>query len=458
MKSTTLAFEGSEYKRRRQQLMQAMGQGKILLLGNGNSSINFEDNYYAFRQDSTFLYYIGINLPGLNAIIDVDNGETILFGDDISLDHIIWMGDQEKLESLAAKSGIEKVMASRTIFDYTDKACHYLPPYRAVHSIKLEQYLDIQEIKPSVKLILAIAEQRNVKTDQEIEYLHQATSLTAGMHKLIMQSAHAGMHEYELVALASKYAIENNASWSFTPILTKDGQTLHNHHYGNKLSDGDLLLFDGGIEHATGYAGDMTRTYPVSGRYSDVQRDIYNAVVKAHDAARDACQPGTYYKDIHLVACQSIANTLTDMGLMKGDPEEAVMEGAHTMFFQHGLGHMIGLDVHDMENLGETFIGYDETIRRSDKFGMKSLRLARPLRAGYAITIEPGIYIIPHLIDQWKAENKYQDFINYEALEKLKTFGGIRVENDYYIDQDGAQLLGEPLAYGSNEVEEIMNS
>jgi len=458
MKSHTLPFDASSYTQRRKNLMSLMESGRIVLLGNENSSINFEDNYYPFRQDSTFLYYIGIDLPGLNAVIDVDNNETLLFGDDISIDHIIWMGDQEKLGDLAQKSGITKVLPSRSIFDYVDGETHYLPPYRAAHALRLEQYCDLKELNPSLKLILSVIEQRNIKTDDEIKYMHEAASLTAGMHRHIMQHTRPGLKEYELVGMASQYAIENNARWSFTPILTRDGHTLHNHSYNNSLRKEDMLLFDGGIEHDSGYAGDMTRSYPVSGRFTSLQKDIYDLVVKAHDDACAACKPGTYYKDIHLISCQTIAQGLIDMGIMKGDAEEAVMENAHSLFFQHGLGHLIGLDVHDMENLGETFVGYDDTIRKSDQFGLKSLRLGRQLKEGYAITIEPGIYIIPHLIDIWKAERKLEEYINYDELSKIRDFGGIRVENDYYINAGGAVLLGDPLSYKSEDLARLIGS
>lgn len=452
---STLAFAADVYKERRKQLMQKMQSGKILLLGNSNSSINFEDNFYPFRQDSSFLYYIGIDKPDLNAVIDIDKGETFLFGDEISMDHIIWMGEQEKMHDLAARSGIRTVLPAHRIFDYVDDSCHYLPPYRSAHTIKLEQYLEIKEMNPSLKLILAISEQRNIKTEEEIRHMHQAASLTAGMHKHIMKSARPGMKEYELVALASHYAWAHDSRWSFTPILTVKGQTLHNHSYNNTLKDGALLLFDGGIESPAGYAGDMTRTFPVSSRYSERQKAIYDIVVKAHDTARDACQPGVYYKDIHLKACHVIAEGLISLGLMKGDAEDAVMEGAHTLFFQHGLGHLIGLDVHDMENLGEHFVGYDDTIRKSQEFGLKSLRLGRPLKSGYAVTIEPGIYIIPQLVSQWKQEKKHAEFINYKELESFLDFGGIRLENDYLIRDSGAELLGEPLAYDSESVEAL---
>ena len=358
----------------------------------------------------------------------------------------------------ASKCGISEVKRSHEIFDFVDSDTMYLPPYRSVHAVKLEEYLGIKEINPSIRLIQAIIHQRNIKSAEEIKYLNQAADLTAKMHKTVMESARAGMKEHELVAIASQFAWQNGARWSFTPIMTINGQTLHNHSYHNTIAEGDLLLFDGGIELNCGYAGDMTRTFPVSKKFSQIQKDIYSIVMKAHDAAVDASKPGVYYKDVHLIAAHEIAKGLTALGLMKGDPEEAVDEGAHTMFFQHGLGHMIGLDVHDMEALGETFVGYDQTIRKSTKFGLKSLRLARPLQEGYAITIEPGIYIIPHLIDLWQAEKKYEDFIDYEKLNQLRDFGGIRIENDYHINSNGAQLLGDLLPYDSDSVEAIRSS
>lgn len=455
MQNMIFPFETDTYVQRRKKLMATVGSGKILFLGNGYSSKNFEDNSYGFRQDSTFLYYIGINQSGLNAVIDCDKGETYLFGDDISIDHVVWMGDQEKLSDLAAQVGIKTVFKSTQIFDYVDASTLYLPPYRSAHTIKLEQYLNIKEINPSLKLILAIVEQRNIKTAEEIKYLNAAASHTAAMHKTVIENTKAGMYEYELVALASQSALANNTSWSFTPILTINGQTLHNHNYNNKLKEGDLLLFDGGIEHSSGYAGDMTRTIPVSASFTDKQKDIYNIVKKAHDVAVNESKAGVYYKDVHLLSCLEIAKGLTELGLMKGDPEEAVEEGAHAMFFPHGLGHMIGLDVHDMENLGENFVGYDQTIKRSQEFGLKSLRLARPLKTGNAITIEPGIYMIPQLMEKWKAEKKCIDFLNFDKIEDYKSFGGIRIENDYVVNDNGVDLLGEPLVYDAASIEAL---
>lgn len=455
MGTSNFPFSTETYIQRRKELMDEVGSGKILLIGNGYSSRNFEDNSYGFRQDSTFLYYIGLNRDGLNAVIDCDNGETIVFGDDVSLDHVVWMGEQEKLEDLAAKVGISATEPSRRIFDFVNKDTHYLPPYRSAHTVKLETYLDIKEINPSLKLILAIVKQRNIKTADEINYMHKAATYTTEMHKAVMQFAKSGMAEYELVAKASQVALSNNTSWSFTPIMTVNGQTLHNHNYGNTLKEGDLLLFDGGIEVNSGYAGDMTRTFPVSSQFTTQQKEIYNIVKKAHDVAIPASKPGVYYKDVHLMSCLEIAKGLTELGLMKGDPEAAVEEGAHALFFPHGLGHMLGLDVHDMENLGENFVGYDDTIRKSTEFGLKSLRLARPLQTGNAITIEPGIYMIPQLMDKWQAEGLHSEYLNFDVINKYRDFGGIRIENDFIIEDDGAALLGDALAYDVDGVEAL---
>jgi len=455
MSTTELPFSKETYIQRRKDLMNEVGSGKILLLGNGYSSRNFEDNSYGFRQDSTFLYYIGLNRDGLNAVIDCDNGETIIFGDDVSLDHVVWMGEQESLEDMASKAGITAIQPSRRIFDFVDKTTHYLPPYRSAHTIKLETYLDIKEINPSLKLILAIVKQRNIKSEEEITYLHKAATYTAEMHREVIQFAKPGMSEYELVAKASQVAYSKNTAWSFTPIMTVNGQTLHNHNYGNTLKEGDLLLFDGGIEHGSGYAGDMTRTFPVSPQFTSKQKDIYNIVKAAHDVAIPASKPGVYYKDVHLMSCLEIARGLTDLGLMKGDPEAAVEEGAHALFFPHGLGHMLGLDVHDMENLGENFVGYDETIRKSTEFGLKSLRLARPLQKGNAITIEPGIYMIPQLMDKWQSEGLHSEYLNFDKINEYRDFGGIRIENDYIVEDQGSALLGEALVYDVDGVEAL---
>jgi len=435
--------------------MEQIGSGKILLLGNTTSPKNYQDNYYPFRQDSSFLYYIGLGLPDLHAVIDVDAGETILFGNDVSIDHIIWTGPLAKLTDLGAQCGITKVVPLNKLEEYVNKDTKHLPPYRAIHETQIQSLLGLERSQPDHQLVMAVINQRNIKSQEEIRCLDESVTLTAKMHEAVMSKACPGMKEYELVSIASAFAWENNSRWSFTPILTKDGQTLHNHNYHNTLAEDDWILFDGGIEGPSSYAGDMTRSYPVNGKYSGLRKDIYNTVLAAYNKSVELSKPGIYYKDVHVGASRVIASGLKELGFLKGSIDDIVTEGAHTMFFQHGLGHMIGLDVHDMENLGEDLVGYDDTIQRSKMFGYRSLRLGRQLQEGYAITIEPGIYIIPQLIDKWQSEGKYTDFINYDFLSKHRHAGGIRIEDDFVITKDGARQLGEPLATSVEDVEKI---
>lgn len=452
-------FSSQTYVERRNVLKKALGKGIVLLLGNDESSINFKDNWYPFRQDSTFLYYFGLNLPGLSALIDIDNNKEIIFGNELSIDDIVWTGPQPSLAALAEKVGVKQVLPTSRISDYVSKTTAYLPPYRPEHTVKISQWLgkSIAEANSdySVPLIKAVAQQRSVKSAEEIEEIDKAVSITSDMHLAVMQAARPGMKEHELVGIAVQKAAESNVHLSFPPIMTVNGNILHNHYYGNTLKEGQMLLFDGGTESGSLYAGDMTRTYPVGAKFDSRQRALYDVVIDAHSAAVDALKPGALFKDIHLHACKKLVEGLTQVGLMKGDADEAVSAGAHTMFFQCGLGHMMGLDVHDMENLGEQYIGYTDTLVKSKEFGLKSLRLGKELEKGYVVTIEPGIYIIPELIDMYKSENKYTDFINYKELENYRTFGGIRVEDDYVVTDAGSSLLGTPLARSANDVEQV---
>ena len=455
MNHIKLPFSADTYRQRRQQLMSLVGSGKILLLGNKESSINFEDNWYHFRQDSTFLYYTGLALPDLNLIIDADKGQTIVFGDDATIDMIIWTGDQPKLSGLAEQAGIQKVMGAPKLGDFVDQDMHYLPPYRSEHQVVLKALSGGGTLDPSLNLIKAVIQQRAIKSQEEIEELDKAASISALMHKSVIEAARPGMKEHELVAVASQLAWQHDTKWSFQPILTINGQILHNHYYGNTLKEGDLVLFDGGVEVASGYAGDLTRTFPVSAAFSPLQKDLYNIVRKAYQEARDMAKPGVRFKDVHLRAGLELCKGLKELGWMKGDMAAAVAAGAHTMFFQCGLGHMMGLDVHDMENLGERYVGYDESIQKSKEFGLKSLRLGRALEEGFVITIEPGIYIIPDLIDLFWSQGKFKDFINYEVLNAHRDFGGIRIEDDFVITATGARQIGEPLTTKAEEIENL---
>ena len=435
--------------------MESVGSGKILLLGNKDVGINFKDNVYHFRQDSTFLYYIGVNLMDLNAILDCDSGEVTLFGDDASLDLIVWMGPQPKLAELGAKVGITSIKPSTSLTEHLNKDVRYLPPYRGRHEVTLRDLLDIKSMSPDMALIHAVINQRNIKTEEEIAQLDQACTFTAKMHEKVLRNAKPDMMEYHLVSMASQYVLDNNVNWSFPPILTKNGQTLHNHYHGHQIKDGDMVLFDGGIEVDSAYCGDMTRTFPASAKFSDMQANLYQVAYNSYQTALDATKPGTYYKQVHLSVAKTMVEGMKALGLMKGDVDEAVAAGAHSLFFPHGLGHMLGMDVHDMESLGEIYVGYDDTIEKSSQFGLRSLRLGRALKEGYAITIEPGIYLIPELIDKFKADKLHVDFLDYNEIEKYRNIGGIRIEDDYIITADGNRRLGEPLANDLESIEEM---
>lgn len=456
-------FSKDTFLQRRQRLRKEVGSGLIVLLGNEESSMNFKDNCYHFRQDSSFLYFCAVSLPSLTAIFDCDTGEDFILGDELTIDQIVWTGPQPTIASLAEKSGITNTAPISKIESMIQSAInsgrqiHFIPSYREEHVNKLVQWTkrNIDEIRvgASVTLIKAIVAQRNIKTNQEIIEINKAVDLTADMHMAAMQFARPGMKESEIAAKVQQVAVAGEGQLSFPVILTKDGQTLHNHYHGNVIQEGDMILCDAGAEISSGYAGDMTRTFPVSSKFSATQRELYQITLNAHNVSIDALKPGVKYKDIHLLACTELTKGLIEVGLMKGDPQEAVAAGAHTMFFQCGLGHMMGMDVHDMENLGEPYVGYTDSLKKGTEFGLKSLRLGRPLEKGFVLTVEPGIYIIPELIDQWRAENKYANFLNYDLLEKYNTFGGIRIEEDFVITDTGADLLGKPVPKSVADVE-----
>ena len=459
MGSATLCFSSDTYVSRRKTLMKSMGSGRILLLGNDESSMNFRDNHYPYRQDSTFLYYIGIDLPGLIAVIDVDKERTTLYGNELTIDDIIWTGKVPSLQELANLSGINRVKPRLSVINQIKTDIHYLPPYRADHTVLLSKLTGKKNSKAakrySVKLIKAISKQRELKSQEERSQMQEAATISHHMHLNVMKGARAGMKEHNLVALATQTAWEHHVALSFPPIMTINGEVLHNHYYGNELQDGKMILFDGGCESRGRYAGDITRTFPVGSKFSPDQKDMYDIVHRSYKRAVEVSNVETKFLDVHIAASKVIVEGLKDLGIMKGDVEDAIVNGAHTMFFQCGLGHMIGLDVHDMENFGEEYIGYTKSLKKRTDFGFKSLRLGKELKEGFCITIEPGIYIIPDLIDLRSSEGKHKDFINYDELDKWRDFGGIRLEDDFYIDSNGAQKLGIDIPTSSSEIEEL---
>jgi Xaa-Pro aminopeptidase len=456
-------FDKQVYTGRRAILKQNMGQdGLILLLGNADSSMNYKDNCYPFRQDSSFLYFFGLDVPMLCAIIDTDTGEEVIFGDELTIDDIIWTGTLPSVKEMAALVGIHKTSPYQQVMHYIHKAftsgrkVHILPPYRPENKIKLASWLNtsLEDIAGHVseKLIKAVIRQRMIKSALEVEQMEHAVSISVDMELAVIKHTRPGIKEYELVAKAEEAAISANARLGYPAIITMHGQTLHTHYYGNTLQEGKMVLSDIGAENAMHYGGDLTRTFPVGRNFTSRQAELYEVVLQSMDHAISLLKPGVRYKDIHLAACQKLVEGLKQVNLMKGDAAEAVAEGAHTMFFQCGLGHMLGIDTHDMEDLGEPYVGYTDTLKKETVFGLKSLRLGRELEPGFVLTVEPGIYIIPELIDRWAAEKKYADFINYDVLKSYRDFGGIRIEDNFLITETGSHLLGKYLPKTLKEI------
>jgi len=449
-------FEKSTYIHRRKMLSESFSEGVLLFLGNDESSMNYADNTYPFRQDSTFLYFFGYHhTPGLAAVIDPVENRTVIFGDEATIDTIVWTGRQATLKEQAEAAGIDEVLPFARLNDLLAEAAarkrtiHFLPPYRPEHTLKLSAWLGIApaavEEKKSVALIRAVVNMRNHKTAEEIAEIDRAATISFQMHVAGMKAARAGMKEYEVMSVVHQTALEKGCSLSFPIICTTHGETLHNHNYSYTLRDGDMLLIDAGAELPSGYCGDISSTMPVSGKFNDRQRMIGQILTGAHRGAVKALKPGIPFRDIYYQVSEAIVEGMKSLGMMKGNAKEAVMAGAHALFFQCGLGHMMGLDVHDMENLGEVWVGYDGEPK-STQFGIKSLRLARRLEPGFVLTVEPGIYFIPTLIDMWSAEKRFADFVNYGEVMKWRDFGGIRNEEDYLITADGYQLLGDASA------------
>lgn len=431
-----------------------------MFLGNDETGLNYEDNNFRYRQDSTFLYYFGLSFAGLSAIIDIDEDKEIIFGDELTIDSIVWMGTQPTLREKSERVGINLNMPTADLVAYLAKAqskgqtIHFLPPYRSEHRIKLMTWLGlpIGRQEASIPFIKAIVAQRSYKSYEEIEEIEKACNITADMHIAATKALRPGMMEYEIAALMESIALGEGGSLSFPTIATINGQTLHNHYHGNRVEAGHLFLIDAGAETAMGYAGDMSSTIPADKTFTARQREIYEIQNRMHLESVKALRPGITFESVYDVSARIMIEGLKEVGLMKGDTEAALREGAYAMFYPHGLGHMMGLDVHDMENLGEVWVGYDGRPK-STLFGRKSLRLARMLEPGFVLTIEPGIYFIPELIDLWRGQGKFTDFINYDAVEAYKDFGGIRNEEDYLITENGSRRLGKKIPLTPDEVE-----
>jgi Xaa-Pro aminopeptidase len=460
-------FDAKIYSDRRMRLRNSLGNGILLFPGNDESPMNYPANGYHFRQDSTFLYYFGLDMPGLIGMMDLDAGEDHIFGNDVDIDDIIWMGPQPTVSELALRCGIAHTSPLNKVNEVVQQArkasrtIHFLPAYRAEKKMFLGDLLGIIPGRinefASTDLKQAVIAMRSIKDAYEIIELEKAAEIGYLMHTTAMKMARDGVTEREIAGHIEGIALSYGAgSVSFPIILSKNGQTLHNHDHSNTLRNGDLLLVDCGAESALHYASDNTRTVPVGGKFTSKQRDIYQIVVNAVDKATVMVRPGTRYKDAHLAAAEVIASGLKDLGLMKGNVQDAVVNGAHAMFFPHGLGHMMGLDVHDMEDLGENLVGYDSETVRSDQFGLAYLRLGKKLQEGYVLTNEPGIYFIPDLIDQWRAKGTNKDYIDFDAVEAYRAFGGIRLEDDLLVTAEGCRIIGQRIPIYPDDVENFM--
>lgn len=461
-------FDSSVYINRRKALREKVGSGLILILGNNEAPANFPDNTYKFRQDSTFLYFFGHNHPGYAGVIDVESGEDMFFGDDVTMDDIIWMGPQPSVKDLAARVGVSKSAPFARLKEVVGKAIsqrrkiHFLPPYRHDNMMLLEDLTGIRASMTrqhaSVELIKAVVALRSVKEACEIEEIDKACNIGYEMHTAAMRLCKPGVSEQYIAGILDGIASSYGNMVSFATILTQNGQTLHNHDHSHILEAGRLMLTDAGAESVTNYCSDHTRTVPVGGKFTPRQLDVYNIVLACHGKALEMARPGVTYKSVHLDVCKVLAQGLKDLGLMKGNVDDAVAAGAQALFLPHGLGHMMGIDVHDMEDLGQIYVGYDDEIRPSDQFGLASLRMGRRLQEGFVITDEPGCYFIPALIDKWRAEKTCADFLDFDAIDKYKDFGGIRLEDDLLITANGSRFTGEKhIPITPEEVEKIMN-
>ena len=461
-------FRPATYQERRRVLRSRFSSGLLLFPGSDETPLNYSANGYYFRQDSSFLYYWGLDEPGLVALIDIDAGTETLFGTERDLDDEIWMGPCPPLAERAARAGIGNVRprselaAVMTAAQKARRHTHFLPQYRAEARLFIEEHLGILASAvghhASNDLIRAVVAQRSIKTDEEVAEIEKAIAVSREMYQLAMRMTAPGLIEQQIVGAVEGLALARGARTSFPTIFSVRGETLHNHDHSGAMGEGQLALLDSGVESPLHYASDITRAFPVSGRFDARQKAVYEIVVAAQEKAISLIAPGVPYRDIHLAAARVMAEGLIGLGLLRGDPAKIVEAGAHALFFPHGLGHMLGLDVHDMEGLGENFVGYDAEFSRSSQFGLAFLRMGRRLEPGHVVTVEPGLYFIPALIKVWRAEQRHIEFIDYAKAESFIGFGGVRIEDDVAVTRDGRRVLGPPIPKTVAEVEAACTS
>lgn len=462
-------FSKETYVHRRETLKKLVKNGLIIFFGNNNSPANYPSNCYTFRQDSSFLYYFGQTREGLVGVIDIDNDKEYLIGDDIDIEDIVWYGSVDSVSDLAAQVGIMNSAPMKQLQPLTEKAqskgqkIHFLPPYRFDIKIQIMDLLGIhpsqQKGRASMDLIMAVIKMRSAKEQQEIEEIERACAIGYKMHTTAMKLCKPGVTEQYIAGVIDGIANSYGSMVSFATILSQHGEIMHGNPSPNKLEEGRLMLCDAGAETNMNYCSDNTRTMPVGGKFTQRQLEIYQIVEACHDYTLKVAKPGVPWKEVHTNVCRLMTDKLKELGLMKGDTDEAVAAGAHAMFLPHGLGHMMGMDVHDMEALDQRYVGFDDEFQPSDQFGTNCLRMGRRLEENYIMTDEPGIYFIPALIDDWKASGHNAEFINFDLLETYKDFGGIRIEDDILITKDGCRFLGkERIPYHPHDVENFMRN
>src|SRR5512133_443637 len=458
-------FKSEVYIKRREELRKKVKSGIAIFISNTEAPMNYPANTYHFRQDSDFLYFFGIDLPGLTGLMDFDSGKDRIFGNDYEMDDIIWMGPQPTVKELAQKCGITDTAPSSRVDEIIKDALskkrkiHFLPPYRGETKMLLGSLLKENPCQmktlASVDLIKAVISMRSIKEKVEIDEIEKAIDIAYEMHVTAMKMCKQGVREQDIFGTIEGIALSKGGGTSFPVILSINGQTLHNHAHGNTLKKERMMVTDAGAETNLHYASDITRTTPVGGKFSSMQKDVYEVVLRANTEAIKATKPGVTNRDVHFLACRVVAEGMKALGLIKGDTDEAVAAGAHALFMPHGIGHMMGLDVHDMEALGENYVGYDSEVKRSDQFGTAFLRFALPYKPGHVFTIEPGCYFIPELIEKWKSEGKFREFVNYDKLAKFLPIGGIRIEDDVLITEKGHKVLGKPIPKTVKEIEAV---
>lgn len=462
-----MLFSQQTYVQRREELRRLVGTGLILLPGNNDSPMNYPANAYKFRQDSTFLYFTGQHRDGLALVMDADTGREVLIGDEIDIDDIVWYGSVTSVREMAEQSGVAEVQPMSALAEIVGEArrsgrkVHFLPPYRHETMLILHDLLGIhpseQRACASLPLIQAVVKLRSIKSADEIAEMERAAHIGYLMHTTAMQLCRPGVTERYIGGVLDGIAAAHGSIVSFQSIVSMHGEILHGYPSGRQLEAGRLMLCDAGAETVEHYCSDHTRTTPISGKFTQKQRDIYDIVVDCHDLALTQARPGVRWWDVHMDVCRLMTDRLKTLGLMRGDTEEAVQAGAHALFLPHGLGHMMGMDVHDMEGLGQIHVGYDDETRPSSQFGLASLRFARRLEEGFVVTDEPGIYFIPDLIDLWRKEGINAEFLNFDIIEQYKDFGGIRIEDDVLITRDGCRFLGEErIPYHADDVERFL--